>query len=192
MVCAGNYQTELVLRVRRASRDADEETTADNFCSSIPLAHKLLEHDVYYLEKTKKLKEGELIVRQDEYGVTVLKWKDHHELYVMIIRAYVSTAQLNIQMLYISSYLKGAVNNANKPLIYNKSRSFVDLSTALYSSTDDPCIRRTSRVFAVVLLFDHPTAVVNSWYIYSLGCDIERTDIHTYNAETSTAHSHLT
>ncbi|XGW19881.1 hypothetical protein V3C99_003598 [Haemonchus contortus] len=139
--------------------------TGDNFYSSIPLARKLLEHDVYYLGtirknrigipaevKTKKLKKGEVIARQDEYGVTVLKWKDKRELYM------------------ISSFLDDTVNDANKPVMvdrYNKSKGFVDLSDQMTAYT--PFIRKTSKWYLRLfcyLIFQ--TAVVNAWYIYSL------------------------
>uniref|UniRef100_A0A7I4Y4Y7 DDE_Tnp_1_7 domain-containing protein n=1 Tax=Haemonchus contortus TaxID=6289 RepID=A0A7I4Y4Y7_HAECO len=137
--------------------------TADNFYTSIALAELLIEQKTNYVGtlrknrlgipvdiKNARLKRGEVVARQNNKGVTVLKWNDKREIYML------------------STCHDASKGQSNKPVMvegYNLAKGSVDLSDQMCSYT--PFVRKTTKWY--LRLFFHlvtQTSVVNAWHVY--------------------------
>ena len=143
--------------------DNGRDLYTDNFYTCIPLAKKLIARHTDLIGTCrrnrkglpkevvqKKLKKGNLIVRQDSNGIMVLKWKDKRDIIMLSTR---HDAELNAN---------------SKPKViddYNVGKMFVDISDQMCSYS--PFIRKTSKWY-IRLLFHiiTQTMMINAWTLY--------------------------
>ncbi|CAG5000597.1 unnamed protein product [Parnassius apollo] len=143
----------------------------DNWYTSVDLADKLLDsetHLVGTLRKNRKrlpkevtetkLKPGEYISRENQRGITVMKWRDKREVLLL------STKHSNILKESVSK--RGLVTKKPKIILsYNQAKSAVDLSDQM-SAYSTP-LRKTVkwyRKLACELLLN--TSIVNALVLY--------------------------
>ena len=148
---------------------------ADNFCTGISIAKRMLEKETYLIGTMrsnragsghdvvqKKLKRGEVYGQQNEIGIKLIKWKDKRDVLMISTKPSHSATVVNT----------GKINKLNerimKPQVvldYNEGRQGTDLSDQLL--TYHTCLRRSVKWYRKVafeLIFG--TAVVNSYLIY--------------------------
>lgn len=161
----GSVASSVVLRLMNGLLDHGRILYTDNWYSSVPLAEELIQrktHLVGTIKKNRKglpkevidtkLKRGMSIARQNPNGVTVMKWVDKREIFML------------------STLHDNAINQDGKPVIvedYNSGKMYVDISDQMAAYT--PFLRRTTKWY--IRLFFHlltQTALVNSWRLY---CD---------------------
>lgn len=143
----------------------------DNWYTSLELAYNLLEHNTHLVGTIRKnrkglpqnvvqakLQKGEFIAMENEDGITVLKWKDKRDVYML------STKHSDT----LSKVVKKG-REITKPkmiLDYNKSKGSVDMSDQM-SSYSSP-LRKTVkwyRKIGIDLLLN--TAIVNTWVMFT-------------------------
>jgi hypothetical protein len=148
---------------------------ADNFFTSIPLAKRLLEDDMYLIETLrsnrvesgsevvqKNLRRGEVSGLQNKDSVKLIMWIDKKDVLI------VSTRPSHLATVVDTGNTNSKNERIMKPpvvLDYNEERLCSDLSDQL--SSYYTCLRRSIkwyRKLAFKLLFG--TALVNSYLIY--------------------------
>ncbi|XP_055918325.1 piggyBac transposable element-derived protein 4-like [Eupeodes corollae] len=161
----------------------------DNFYTSYELARSMLDqktHVVGTLRANKKfcpkevmnaqLKRGEMVAREEENGIVVLKWKDTRDVRMLStkhapVKAAVSDQSIpdpNIPSTSRGRRINQRQGNREKPLAiieYNKGKSGIDLSDqmASYATT----LRRGLKWYRKVAIeFLLGMAVVNAFLVY--------------------------
>jgi len=168
---SASVPTSIVMQLCSDLLDYGRTVYVDNYYTSVELAHKLLDRQTHLVGTArknrkglpkdiveKKLKKGEIIGKESERGVVVIKWCDKREVLML------STKHTD-RMVTVS-----ARNNkeATKPEIvvdYNKSKSFIDLSDQIKAYAS--CLRKGIkwyRKLAVEILLGG--AVVNAHLVY--------------------------
>lgn len=163
--------TSIVMGLCENLLDCGRTIYVDNYYTSIELAHKLLDrqtHLVGTLRKNrkgipkdviqKKLKKGEIIGKESDTGVAVIKWCDKREVLML------STKHTN-KMKSLTARNGNEVQKPEAIIDYNKSKSFIDLSDQVKAYAS--CLRRSVkwyRKLAVEILLG--SAVVNAFIIY--------------------------
>ncbi|KAH9645922.1 hypothetical protein HF086_011384 [Spodoptera exigua] len=143
----------------------------DNWYTSLELANELLDKDTHLvgtLRKNRrglpkavvdsKLKPGEVIARENERGICVLKWKDKRDVLMLSTKHSKGFSKIT---------KKGKV--IRKPrmvLAYNKTKSAVDMSDqmAAYSSPRRKTVKWYKKIGIELIL---NTAIVNAWIMYN-------------------------
>ena len=98
-----------------------------------------------------KLKRGEIIARQNQEGILVLKWKDKRDV------------------LMLSTCHDNKTDDLGKPLVvkdYNIGKCFIDMSDQMAAYC--PYIRKTTKWY--IRVFFHvicQIAAVNAWHVYN-------------------------
>lgn len=145
----------------------------DNYYTSIDLAEKLLEnktHLVGTLRKnrkgipkeiiTKKLKRGERVAKQNSKGITVMKWKDKRDVYILTTKHTDSTIEIHRRR-------SGSIQKPIAIIDYNKGKSEIDLSDQMCSYNSS--LRRSCKWYKKVgIEFIFGTALVNAHILYKL------------------------
>ncbi|CAF4947421.1 unnamed protein product [Pieris macdunnoughi] len=163
--------TNVVMALSEYIFEKGHTLATDNWYTSLELAYQLLEkqtHLIGTLRKNRrglpkavidsKLQKGETMAMENEDGITVLKWKDKRDVFML------STKHSDK---FAVAVKKG--KQIRKPRVildYNKSKGSVDMSDQMgaYSSP----LRKTVKWYkklAVELLLN--TAVVNAWVMYT-------------------------
>lgn len=143
----------------------------DNWYTNIDLAKKLIEMDTYLIGtlrstyhsipteiKSKTLKPGEIIAKENKNGITIFKWKDKEEVFVLSTKH--STEMVTVTK-NNNSHLKP------KMIIdYNEGKSYADLSDQMspYVSPLRKTIKWYKRLAFEVLL---NTSVVNAMIMFN-------------------------
>uniref|UniRef100_A0A182RWV0 PiggyBac transposable element-derived protein domain-containing protein n=1 Tax=Anopheles funestus TaxID=62324 RepID=A0A182RWV0_ANOFN len=152
----------------------------DNFYTSYELATYFLAnrtHVVGTLRANKKniprcvlnakLKRGEIISRENNEGVVVLKWKDIRDLRILSTKHAPSLVSVNKTHLRRSTKRqhKRALQKPEAVLEYNRAKCGIDLSDQMgaYATTLRKGVK-WYRKLAIELLLG--TSVVNAWVIY--------------------------
>lgn len=163
--------TSIVMGLCKNLLDSGRTIFVDNYYTSMELAHKLLDrqtHLVGTLRKNrkgipkdivqKKLKKGEVIAKESDSGVVILKWCDKREVLML-------TTKHKNEMVTVKS--KNGTEKEKPTAIrdYNQNKSFIDLSDQLkaYSS----CLRRSLkwyRKLAIEILLG--STIVNAFILY--------------------------
>lgn len=142
----------------------------DNYYTSLELAEKLLEKQTHLLGTLrknrkglpidvvqKKLKKNEITSKENEKGITILKWKDKRDVLMLSTKHADETASMDRR--------SGVIVKPQAVIDYNKGKSSIDLSDQMASY--NTCLRRTLkwyRKIAIELLFG--TAMVNAHILY--------------------------
>lgn len=162
--------TNVVMTLAENLLDSGRTMVTDNYYTSMDLANKLLDRETHLLgtlrsnrrgnpkEVTeKKLKRGEIVARENERGICVMKWRDKRDVLLL------STKHTDVmQEIQVRNETK------TKPLAvvdYNKGKSSIDLSDQMASYNS--ALRKTIkwyRKLAIEVLFG--TSVVNSHYFF--------------------------
>jgi hypothetical protein len=163
--------TSVVMGLCENLLDHGRTIYVDNYYTSVELAHKLLDrqtHLVGTLRKNRKgipkdisntkLKKGEIIGKESNTGITIIKWCDKREVLML------STKHTN-EMVPIRTRHEKEIRKPAAVIDYNKSKSFIDLSDQIkaYSS----CLRKSIkwyRKMAIEILLG--SAMVNAFIIY--------------------------
>lgn len=168
--CNQSLPTDVVLTLCGQLLNAGRVIVTDNYYTSMDLAKKLLEKQTNLLgtlrsnrkgnPKTvinKRLKKGELIAKQSENGITVLKWCDKRDILVLSTLHGDETESVN--------RFSGNVNKPRAIIDYNAGKSSIDLSDQL-SSYSTPLRRSLKwyRKVAIELLLG--AALVNAHIVY--------------------------
>lgn len=145
--------------------------TIDNWYTSVSLAHKMLNqntHVVGTIRKNrkglpkeilnKKLKKGEICAKENEYGVTVINWKDQRNVFML-------STKHGPEMVEIAGGRRGPKQKPKIVLDYNKGKGSVDLSDQMgaYSNPLRRSLKWHRKVAFELLL---TTAMVNALIIY--------------------------
>ena len=161
----GSVADDVVMRLMEGLLNHGRTLYTDNWYTSVVLAKKLFQQKTDLIGTVRKnrrglpkvvtclkIKRGNLVARQNQDGILVLKWKDKRDV------------------LMLSTLHDNATDNTGKPLVvcdYNSGKSFVDISDQMTSYC--PYIRKTSKWY--LRIFFHVTcqmAVVNAWNIYNM------------------------
>ncbi|CAH2006536.1 unnamed protein product [Acanthoscelides obtectus] len=130
--------TNIVLSLAENLLDSGRTIVTDNYYTSLDLANKLLDRQTHLIgtlrsnrrgnpkEVTqKKLQRGEIVARENERGICVMKWRDKRDVLLL------STKHTDVmQDIQIRNETK------SKPLAiidYNKGKSSIDLSDQMAS-----------------------------------------------------------
>lgn len=166
----GYKSTEIVMSLCQDILGKGRTICTDNWYTSVDLAEKLITMNTHLLGTlrknrrgnpkqvvSQKLKRGEVIVRENEKGVTVLKWKDKRDVLMLSTK---HSGEMTTVQKRCSSYEKPKMIAE-----YNLGKSSVDLSDqmAAYSSP----LRKTIKWYkklAIDLLLN--TCVVNSLVLF--------------------------
>lgn len=165
-----NKSSEVVLSLCKEVLGKGHTICTDNYYTSVELAEKLTSmqtHLVGTLRKSRrgnpkevvsqKLKRGQVIARENEKGITVLKWKDKRDVLMLSTK---HSAEM------ISVPKRSCSYEKPKMVVdYNLGKSSVDLSDQM-SAYSSP-LRKTIkwyRKLAIELLLN--TCVVNSLVLY--------------------------
>lgn len=163
--------TSIVMELCKNLLDCGRTIFVDNYYTSIELAHKLLNrqtHLVGTLRKNRKgnpkdviaekLRKGEVIAKESNSGVVILKWCDKREV-LMLTTKHTNT------MVTVKS--KNGAERQKPEVIkdYNQNKSFIDLSDQIkaYSS----CLRRSIkwyRKLAIEIMLG--SGIVNAFILY--------------------------
>nr|CAH7732308.1 unnamed protein product [Callosobruchus chinensis] len=144
----------------------------------LSLAHILLDKKTHFLGTLRnnrkgnppeviqnKLKKGEVIARENERGICVLKWRDKRD--VLVLSTCHSDEMVHVQR-------RGIPIQKPKAIIdYNSGKSSIDLSDQM--SSYSTALRRTIRWYkklAIEVLLG--TSIVNSHFIFK---QVEQSDI---------------
>ncbi|XP_043502330.1 uncharacterized protein LOC122524246 [Polistes fuscatus] len=142
----------------------------DNWYTSIDLANRLIEKNAHLIGTLRtnrrenpsdvirtNLKRGELIAKENNQGITVLKWKDKRDFLVLSTKH--SSEMINI---------KTKRRFCCKPQIiveYNKAKTSIDLSDEM-SAYSSP-LRKTLKWYKkLVFELCLNTAVINSLFVF--------------------------
>jgi len=169
--------TEIVLNLSQPYLTDGRTLVTDNFYTSVELATKLLQsrtHLVGTVRSNRKslpravtaahLKKGEVIARQNNDGVHVLKWRDRRDVMVLSTKHggnLVNTGKKNRK--------QEIIQKPEAVLYYNSIKQGIDVSDQM-SSYHSP-LRKSIRWFhKVAMEFLLGTAVVNAWLLYNEHC----------------------
>lgn len=181
-----NYSENIVMELTHPLLNAGRTVYTDNWYTSVQLA-KMLKRKCTYLVGTlnrrrrnnpsevtqKKLKKGEVIARQNEDNIVVLKWHDKRDV-LMLSSKHDATM--------VSKTIRG--KEIIKPQLvedYNKGKAFIDLSDQMASYS--PFLHRTSKWY--IRLFFHlatATCVVNALNLYKM-INKKDIDINSFKGE---------
>ena len=144
--------------------DQGRHLCTDNWYTSVPLARNLIKRKTHLFGTirknrrglpwkviSQKLKRGMVYLQQSKEGITVLKWRDKHDI------------------LMLSTMHDGTRSENDKPKVvndYNQIKLFVDTSDQMASYS--PFVRKTTKWY--IRLFFHlitQTAMVNAWRLYN-------------------------
>lgn len=161
----------VVLQLTDQLLDKGRTTYTDNFYTSVTLAHKLLEHKTHLVGtvrpkrkfnnkevETAKLRKSEVIARESDTGVLMLKWKDRRDVLAL-------STKHTPNMIETINKRGESITKPELILDYNKSKAFIDLSDQLKSYNH--VLRRGVkwyRKIAFELILG--TSVVNSYILY--------------------------
>lgn len=151
--------TNVVMTLAEKLLDSGRSMVTDNYYTSMDLANKLLHRETRLLGTLrsnrrgnpkevmeKKLKRGEIVARENERGIRVMKWHDKRDVLLL------STKHTDVMQ-------------EIKVVDYNKGKSSIDLSDQMASYNS--ALRKTIkwyRKLAIEVLFG--TSVVNSHYFF--------------------------
>lgn len=163
--------TKVVMSLCTQILNKGHTLSTDNWYTSLDLAYNLLENNTHLvgtIRKSRKglpksvietkLERGDFKAMENEDGITVMKWKDKRDVYML------STKHSN----KLSKIVKKGKEITEPKMIldYNNSKGSVDLSDQMgaYSSP----LRKTVkwyRKLGIELLLN--TAIVNAWIMYT-------------------------
>ncbi|KAB0790392.1 hypothetical protein PPYR_15240, partial [Photinus pyralis] len=162
--------TNVVMKLSEKLLNTGRTIVTDNYYTSLELANKLLDNKTHLLGTlranrrgnpkdvvTKKLKPGEIIAKENNRGICIMKWKDRRDVLML------STKHTNT-----TTTIKRRTGIIEKPLAiveYNKAKSSIDLSDQMASYST--ALRKTVkwyRKIALELLLG--TAVVNAHFLF--------------------------
>lgn len=163
----------VVLRLCDDYLDSGRTIITDNFYTSIQLAESLLTRETHLIGTvrknrkgipkcviTEKLKKGELVGKENDQRIVVLKWKDQRDVFAL------STCN-NLDIVQTGKTNKNGVPVCKPKLIldYNHGKTGIDVSDQLasYATAVRKSIRWYHKVACELLL---GTAVVNAYIIY--------------------------
>nr|XP_031848018.1 piggyBac transposable element-derived protein 4-like [Nomia melanderi] len=143
---------------------------ADNWYNSIDLANRLIDKNAHLIGTLRahrkknsseviktNLKRGEVIAKENNQGITVLKWKDKRD--VLVLSTKHSSVMINVNT------KRGVCCKLKIIVEYNKAKTSIDLSDQM-SAYSSP-LRKTLKWYkklAFELCFN--TAVVNSLFLF--------------------------
>ncbi|CAH2009194.1 unnamed protein product [Acanthoscelides obtectus] len=150
--------------------DSGRTVITDNYYTSLELANKLLDKKTHLVgtlrEKrrgnpmevtNKKLKTGEIVAKENERGICIMKWKDKRGVLLLSTKHTHETVMVHKRA--------GDVEKPIAVLEYNKAKSSIDLSDQMASYYS--ALRKTVkwyRKIAIDLIFG--TALVNAHFLY--------------------------
>lgn len=154
----------------------------DNWYTSIQLANKMLDAETHLIGTvrknrkgipkeviTKKLKQGELYAKQNERGITVLKWKDTRDVLMLSTK--------HDDKMVEKEGRRGVKRKPEVVCDYNKGKGSVDLSDQMgaYSNPLRKSLKWYRKVAFELLL---TTCMVNAYLLYKevRGLNITITD----------------
>ena len=169
--------TEIVLNLSQPYLNNGRTLVTDNFYTSVELANKLLQSRTHLVGTVRSnrrslpravtaahLKKGEVIARQNNDGVHVLKWRDRRDVMVLSTKHggnLVNTGKKNRK--------QEIIEKPEAVLFYNSIKQGIDVSDQM-SSYHSP-LRKSIRWFhKVAMEFLLGTAVVNAWLLYNEHC----------------------
>ncbi|XP_076641679.1 piggyBac transposable element-derived protein 4 [Halictus rubicundus] len=162
--------TKIVMSLCRDLFDKGHTLYTDNWYTSLELAEKLINKNIDLVGTlrsnrrgnpqqviSKKLKRGEIIAKENEQGITILKWKDKCDILVLSTKH--SSEMVNV---------KSRSEHKLRPQIivdYNRGKAAVDLSNQM-NAYNNPLRRSMKwyRKLAFELLLS--TTVLNSYILY--------------------------
>ena len=113
----------------------------DNYYSSIPLAQCLLEHKTHLVGTLRanrkglpatvcdaRLKKGELVARENDMGMTVMKWKDKRDVLVLSTKHDGTMKRTGKKNRHGENVIK-----PEAVIFYNSTKQGIDLSDQLSS-----------------------------------------------------------
>lgn len=162
--------TKVVLQLSEKLLDKGRTLYTDNYYTSVTLAHELLKHNTHLVGTLRsnrkhnckevvqgKLEAGDVIARQSNTGVVMLKWKDKKDVLMLSTKHNASLETIR---------QKGKEVTKPKMIIeYNKGKCFVDVSDQK-KSYSAPLRRgiKWYRKLAVELILG--ATIINAHYIY--------------------------
>ncbi|XP_012634083.1 zinc finger MYM-type protein 2 isoform X3 [Microcebus murinus] len=162
--------SSVVMKLIEGLLDSGHVLYTDNYYTSIHLAHQLLERSTYLVGTLRsnrklnppdvvkaKLNKNEVIARESDTGVVVLKWKDKRDVLML--------STMHGEDTKVVETRKGVVEKPHMIVDYNNSKAFVDLSDQLKSYSCS--LRRGIKWFrklAIELITG--SALVNSLVLY--------------------------
>lgn len=162
--------TKVVMDLSEKLLNQGRTVVTDNFYTSLELADKLLKKNTHLLGTLrknrkgnpkkvieKKLKKGEMTAKENEDGVTILKWKDKRDVLML------STKHTD-EMVTITKNGK-EVLKPKMVIDYNKGKTSIDISDQFssYASALRKTIKWYKKVAIEIIL---GTAIVNSYFCY--------------------------
>lgn len=130
--------TKIVMQLSEKLLNKGRTAVTDNYCTSLELAHKLLHHETHLLgtlrcnrkgnpkEVTqKRLKVGEIIVKENSEEVCVMKGKDKRDVVMLLTRHTTETVNVNRR--------SGPVQKPVAVEEYNAAKSSIDFSGQMSS-----------------------------------------------------------
>lgn len=145
----------------------------DNFYTSIPLAHHLLQYKTHLVGTLRsnrkylplavmraKLKKGEIIAKESPDGITVLKWQDKRDVKML------STCHKGNDTVVVTNSNQRQVIKPKCVIDYDGGKSPVDVSDQLASYNTS--LRRCTkwyRKIAIEIIWG--TSLVNAHFLYS-------------------------
>lgn len=171
--------TNIVMSLCKDLFDKGHTLYTDNWYTSLELAEKLIHKNTHLVGTLRsnrrgnsqqvistKLKRGEIVAKENNQGITILKWRDKRDILVLSTKH--SSEMVNVEC---------RSGNKIKPQIivdYNRRKAAVDLSDQM-NAYNNP-LRRTIkwyRKLAFELLLN--TTVINSYILYK---DITKQNIN--------------
>nr|XP_020139149.1 piggyBac transposable element-derived protein 4-like isoform X1 [Microcebus murinus]XP_020139150.1 piggyBac transposable element-derived protein 4-like isoform X1 [Microcebus murinus]XP_020139151.1 piggyBac transposable element-derived protein 4-like isoform X1 [Microcebus murinus]XP_020139152.1 piggyBac transposable element-derived protein 4-like isoform X1 [Microcebus murinus] len=128
--------SSVVMKLLEGLLDSGRVLYTDSEYTSVHLAHQLLEHSTYLVGTLRsgrkltptdvvqaKLNKNELIARESDTGVVILKWKDKRDVLMLSTMHGKDNKAVETR--------KGVVEKPHMIVDYNNSKSFIDLSAKL-------------------------------------------------------------
>ncbi|XP_014616305.1 PREDICTED: piggyBac transposable element-derived protein 4-like [Polistes canadensis] len=162
--------TKIVMSLCRDIFDKGHTLYTSNWYTSIELANKLIDKNIHLVGTLhssqwnlpqqvilKKLKQGEIIAKENKKGITILKWKDKRD--ILLLSTKHSSEMVNV---------KSRSEDKLKPQIvvaYNRGKAAVNLSDQM-NAYNNP-LRRSMKWYkklAFELLLN--TAILNGYILY--------------------------
>ncbi|CAH2236811.1 jg8567 [Pararge aegeria aegeria] len=168
-----NLSKDVVMNLSEKYLDAGRSIVTDNFYTSVDLAKSLLNRSTHLLGTVRKnrrglpkdiistkLHKGEMIAKENDDGILVLKWKDKRDVLALSTKHSVGFVTVRSKRNRRKTALKPSVIAE-----YNKYKSAIDFSDQMGSYCNP--LRRNVRWFqklGIELLLT--TSVVNAYLIY--------------------------
>lgn len=137
-----------------------------NWYTSVDLANKLIRKNTHLMLTLRtnrkgnpsdvintKLKYGEIIAKENNQGITVLKWKDKRDIMVL-------STKHSSEMITVKTK-RGFVQKPKIMTAYNAAKTSIDLSDQM--STYSSPLRRTLKWYKKLFL---NTTVINALFMY--------------------------